>query len=109
MDYVTATTITCTYTIPASKYLNSVGLQYHAEIFNVNSGIKTNVEHSAITPATIDTPGSVTFTNIPTPDIGVYMLSIYYATSDNLDIASMTKVGMAYCQKVVFSSVVLAK
>lgn len=109
MDYVTAATITCTHTIPPSKYLDDVGLRYHAEIFNVSSGVRTNVEHSSITPATITTPGSVTFTNIPTPIVGVYILSIYYATSADLDVSSMTKVGMAYCQKVTISNIVLSK
>lgn len=108
MNYITASTFTLDYTIPISAASESVLTQYHLEVCNTSLGTKKNVAAASITAAqaaTVDpvfagATGTVSFTGVPVPNDGSYLLNVIYADNADLDSAGFKTVGSSFVLKV---------
>lgn len=108
MNYVSGSTFTLDYTIPISAASESILGQYHVEVCNTSLGTKKNVAAASITPAQAATlspvfagaTGVVSFTGIPVPNEGSYLLNVIYADNADLDSAGFKTVGSCFVLKV---------
>ena len=107
MNYITAASITLTYTITPAQAANSVLAQYHVEAHDLTTGIRKNVAAATVTAAiapvvgvSAGTPGSVSFTGVPTVSTGAHAFKVFYADAADLDTAGMTLLGGTLARKI---------
>ena len=94
MNYVTADSISLVYAIPKGSTKNT-GSLYHAEVHNVSTGTKTIVNTPTVVAATADAGGTATFGAVSLPNVGAYLITVFYAGSADLDAAAVSVESLA--------------
>lgn len=94
MNYATTDSISLVYMIPKGSTKNTTG-QYHIEVHNVSTGTKTIVNSPTVVAATADARGTATFGAISLPNVGAYLITVFYAGSTDLDAAAVSVESLA--------------
>ena len=94
MNYVTTDSISLVYTIPKGSTKN-IADQYHIEVHNVSTGTKAIVSSPTVVAATAEVVGTATFGTVSLPNTGAYLITVFYAGSADLDVASVSVESLA--------------
>ena len=94
MNYVTTGSISLVYTIPKGSTKNTAG-QYHLEVHNVSTGTKAIVNSPTVVAATAEVAGTATFGTVSLPNTGAYLITVFYAGSADMDVASVSVESLA--------------
>lgn len=94
MNYVTADSISLVYSIPKGSTKNTAD-QYHIEVHNVSTGTKAIVNTPTVVAATADASGTATFGAVSLPNVGAYLITVFYAGSADLDAAAVSVESLA--------------
>ena len=94
MNYVTADSISLVYSNQKGSTKNTAGL-YHAEVHNVSTGTKAIINTPTVVAATADSSGTATFGAISLPNVGAYLITVFYAGSADLDAGAVSVESLA--------------
>lgn len=94
MNYVTTDSISLVYSIQKGSTKNTDNL-YHAEVHNVSTGTKAIVNTPTVVAATADASGTATFDAISLPNVGAYLITVFYAGSDDMDTGAVSMESLA--------------
>lgn len=112
MNYVTTAQVELVYTIPVAHAAKNQAANFHVEVHELATQTKTIVNMPTVVPAVAPvvepaspgSDGSATFANVPLPNPGIYMLTVYYGTGADLD-ADLIPVSLTPLASVIVNRV----
>lgn len=93
MNYANTSQLELVYTIPVVHAAKNQAANFHLEVHELATQTKTIVNMPTVVPAVAPvlepaspgSDGSATFANVPLPNEGFYVLTVYYGTGADLD------------------------